>query len=92
MPFPSNNGSRLLLQQNRRSVHEGDPPPVPDHDDEDAGRQERLHGKPHLGEASVLVDALQANPRCRLLLASISPCYSGMQKGAKVCLQQVGCL
>lgn len=48
----------LLLQQHRRSAHEGDPSPVPDHDDEDAGCEECLHGKPHLGEASVLMDAL----------------------------------
>lgn len=48
----------LLLQQHRRSAHEGDPSPVPDHDDEDAGCEECLHGKPHFSEASVLMDAL----------------------------------
>lgn len=49
----------LLLQQDRRSGHQGDSPPVPDHDDEDAGGEEGLHGKPDLGEATVLVDSLE---------------------------------
>lgn len=48
----------LLLQQHRRSAHEGDPSPVPDHDDEDARCEECLHGEPHFGEAPVLMDAL----------------------------------
>lgn len=48
----------LLLQQHRRSAHEGDPSPVPDHDDENAGCEECLHGKPHFSEASILMDAL----------------------------------
>lgn len=51
-------GAALLLQQDRRSAHEGDASPVPDHDDEDAGCEERLHGKPNFCEASVLMDAL----------------------------------
>lgn len=54
-----NEGVVLLLQQHRRSPHEGDPSPVPDHDDEDAGCEECLHGKPNFGEASILVDALE---------------------------------
>lgn len=51
-------GAALLLQQHRRSAHESDAPPVPDHDDEDAGGEESLHGKPDFGETPVLVDAL----------------------------------
>ena len=51
--------TELLLQQYGGPGHEGDPSPVPDEDDEDAGGEEGLHGKPDLGEASVLVDALQ---------------------------------
>lgn len=48
----------LLFQKHRGPGHHGDPAPVPYHDYEDAGRQEGLHGEPHLGEASVLVDSL----------------------------------
>lgn len=61
----------LLLQQHRRSAHEGDPSPVPDHDDEDAGCEECLHGKPHFGEASVLMDALEGQRKhiqCQLFV------------------------
>lgn len=51
--------SGLLFQENGRSGHEGDPPPVPDHDDEYAGCEESLHGEPNLSKASVLMDALE---------------------------------
>ena len=59
----------LLLQQHGGSGQEGDPSPVPDHDDEDAGREERLHGKPHFRESSVLMDALRGKR------STVTVCY-----------------
>jgi len=50
----------LLFQQDGWPGHLGDSLPVPDHDNEDAGSEERLHGKPNLGEATVLMNALES--------------------------------
>lgn len=71
----------LLFQQHGRSAHEGDPSPVPDHDDEDAGCEECLHGKPHFGEASVLMDALR---RTKKYLSYA--CYFIGKRGLKLTL------
>lgn len=54
-------GGALLFQEDGRSGHEGDASPVPDHNDEDAGRKKSLHGKPDLGETSILMNALELN-------------------------------
>lgn len=59
-PFPAQ-CPHSLLQQNRSARHQRDPPPVPDHDDQNAGGEEGLHGKPHFCKASVLVDTLGRN-------------------------------
>lgn len=50
-----------LLQQDRSACHQRDPPPVPDHDDQNAGGEEGFHGKPDFREASVLMDTLRRN-------------------------------
>lgn len=50
-----------LLQQDGSARHQRDPPPVPDHDDQNAGGEEGFHGKPHFCKASVLMDTLGRN-------------------------------
>lgn len=60
----------LLFEKHWGSGHHVDPPPIPHHDDEDARREEGLHGKPHFGEASILVDSLG---RDQLVLKVIDP-------------------
>ena len=76
----------LLLQKHWGSGHHGDPPPIPHHNDEDAGREEGLHGKPHLGEASILVDSLERSRHnfegdYILMLFSTSKCILEGGKG-----------
>lgn len=51
----------LLFQKHWWSGHHGNPPPIPHHNDEDTGCKESLHGKPHFGETSILVDSLEQN-------------------------------
>lgn len=62
---PRHTRRHSLLQQDRSACHQRDPPPVPDHDDQNAGGEEGFHGKPHFREASVLMDTLRRNEEQR---------------------------
>lgn len=77
-------GSYSLLQQDGSSCHQRDPPPVPHHDDQNAGRQEGFHGKPHLGETPVLMDALRKTRVQGLTPSSCASPHDSVRRGTHV--------
>ncbi len=85
-------GNVLLLQQHRRSAQEGDPSPVPDHNDEDAGCEKSLHGKPYLSKASVLMDALVQEGNTINVNYLCCVCHFIGKQGLKLLTTTNGCL